>query len=122
MVTVYVGNPHQTSKISKDNLWYSPILDKNVSHDPSIGPYIMLPLLLNIDPGGFKVVAGLMSDISFACTEPLRLAKAFAIAKNLEMGSIAQLCWRRFRRVLMEPPAELLVEGTTSFGRLRQDT
>ena len=110
-VTVYVGNPHRIFFIKHDNLWHSPILDKHVLQDPNIGAYVMLPLLLSIDPNDFEVVAGLIGDASFICTDPLRLAKAFGIARKLEMGFIEVFCWRRFRRTLLEPPTKESLGG-----------
>ena len=71
----------------------------------------MLPSLFNVDADDFEVVAGLIGDASFVCTDPLRLAKAFVIARKLEMGFINQVCWRRFRRTLLEPPTRDLLGG-----------
>ena len=52
-----------------------------------------------------------MKDPCFVCTDPLRLAKACSIAGKLEMGSIRQTCWRRFRILLLEPPSKELLGG-----------
>ena len=71
----------------------------------------MLPLLVSIDAEDFEIVAGLIDDASFVCTDPMRLAKAFVIARKLEMGFIKQVCWRRFRRTLLEPPTKGLLGG-----------
>lgn len=71
----------------------------------------MLPLLLCIDADDFEVVAGLIRDASFICTDPLRIAKAYVIARKLEMEFIEQVCWRRFRHTLLEPPTKDLLDG-----------
>ena len=110
-VTIYIGNPHKTFVMKQKNLWHSPVLEKSISQDPDIGPYVMLPMLLSIDADDFETVAGLMCDTSFNCSHPLRIAKAYVTARKLQMGFVGQVCWRRFRRALLEPPTKDLLGG-----------
>ena len=71
----------------------------------------MLPILSKIDAKDFQTVAGLIKDASFDCKDPLRLARAYIITGKLEMGFIGQICWRRFRYLLVEPPTKELLGG-----------